>query len=131
LGPGFGWVLQKPLNYQQSSFIKIIFHILGEVFNWVFLKLILKNEDFQNNIKIKLLKLLNCGLGSGTGFKKNQTLVRVRVLGLKFYQIFGFCVRVQNRVRVRLHLWYVLALCELDLMCHIIIKNINALLLSY
>jgi hypothetical protein len=73
-------------------------------FKLFFVEINLKNWNFLQKLKQNISKFSNSGSGSGTGFLKNQTRVRVRVLGIKFFQKTGFWVRVQNRVRVRLHL---------------------------
>jgi hypothetical protein len=75
-------------KYQRNCLRKIIFLIY-----W----------NFPQKLKQNISKFLNSGSGSGTGFLKNQT--RVRVLGFKIFQKTGFWVRVQNPVRVRLLLW--------------------------
>jgi hypothetical protein len=52
-------------------------YIWRSFYNCVFLKLILKIENLQN-IKTKLLKLLNLGSGTGSGF---ENFPKIRVLG--------------------------------------------------
>jgi hypothetical protein len=99
-GLGFVKNIKIPAKFPQKNYFSYILRR----FKLVFVENNRKNWKFLQKLKENFSKLLNMGLGSGTGFLKNQTRVRVRVLGLKIFQKTGFWVRVQNRVRVRLHL---------------------------